>query len=171
MADRLFLSNDNYTASRPAGGYEYDNEVFIANILANEASAHPASSNTLIPLFTAKQNGRITDVWIGVTQPACSASGFVSGSVSATVNINSAACLSTVPAVVAPALSANIVRGTTNAAPNSAFISAVVNAASATFSTGDQISYNWTTQSAGSAAAGAAGKGLVLGVRVRYTSR
>ena len=171
MADRFLLSNDSLTSAQ-IPGYQHDEETFYAFPLANESSVHPASANTLVPIGgPMKANGRVVDFFIGVVQPACSASGFVSGSISATLNINSATCMSTVPAVVAPALSANIVRGATNLAPNSAFISGVVNVNSANFSTGDQLSFNWTTQSGGSAAAGAAGKGLVVGMKVRYAAR
>lgn len=171
MASRLYLSNDNYTSTNPNGGWNFDEEVFSFNVLANESSGQVTSANTLQPLFTAPNNGRIVDFWIGVTTIGVSASGFVSGTLSAQININSAAVCSTVPAIVGPSTSANSVRGCTCNGPNSAFVSSVVNAASAQFSAGDQISLNWTMQSGNSGTVVKAGTGFVVGWKVRYDAR
>ncbi len=174
MADRKILSNDTVTAPLKQG-LVADEEVFTFS-LANESSALTGSA-TLVPLTIAKQNGRITDFVIGVVAPAVSASGFVSANVSATVNINSAACLSTVPVIYGPVTSAGAAtRKVTNAvsasaAGNPAPVSAVVNQASANFSTGDMISLDYNLLSVGSAAAGTAGKGFYAMVRVRYAAQ
>ena len=166
MADRIFLSNDS-TVSAFSGTFP-DEEVFGFS-LANESSALTGSA-TLVPLAggIAKANGKITDFWIGVVAPAVSASGFISANISATVNINSATCLSTNPAILGPASSAGAaVRKATNAGGGT---SAVVNTASAAFSAGDMISINYNLQSSGSAAAGAAGTGFYAAVKVRYSA-
>lgn len=174
MADRKLLSNDTVTAPAKQG-IAYNEEVFTFN-LANESSALTGSA-TLVPLTIAKQNGRIVDFVIGVVAPAVSASGFVSADVSATVNINPAPCLSTVPVIKGPVTSAGAATRkitnavSTSAAGNPAPVSAVVNAASAAFSTGDMISLDYHLTSVGSAAAGTAGKGFYAQVRLRYAAQ
>ncbi len=174
MADRLFLSNDGLTSAQ-IPGYDFHEEIRFFS-LANESSAL-ASSATLVPVFLADKPGRIVDFWIGVVTPAVSASGFVSGNVSATVNINSAAALSTPPAIIGPVGSAGAAgRQTTNTTFTSAAgkpspVSAVVNPLSANFSAGDMISINYNLQSAGSAAATAAGTGFYAAVKLRYAAR
>jgi hypothetical protein len=163
MADRILLSNDTHAGN---GGIEYNDEVFFFSTV-NESSIHGVGAITLQPIGIAKQNGRVVDFYIGVISPAVSASGFVSADISATVNINSATCLSTTPNIVGPILSTAIARKSTNAGGG---VSAVVNKASANFSTGDQISINWNASSTGSAAAGVTGKGFYAAVRVRYAA-
>jgi hypothetical protein len=107
------------------------------------------------------------DVAIGVPVPAVSASGFVSGTVDAQVNINSAAVLSTLPAIAMVGSAGAVARKTTLTGGGT---SAVVNQNSCYFSAGDCISVDYNARSVGSAAATAAGTGLYVGVRVRYTA-
>lgn len=168
MADRIFLSND--ATSSAQSGTENDEEVFILNPVVNETSALANTTVTLAQLTTAKKNGRVVEFWIGTAVgPAVSASGFVSGSLSANLRINSVSCLSTLPAIVGPATSAGAAgRKTTNAGGG---VSGVVNAASGVFSAGDQFAVDYVWQSAGSAAAGAAAAGFYVGMTVRYAAR
>lgn len=163
MADRLTLSNDSRV------GYHYDEKEYFFSF-ANESSAHTTSTVTLNPVFIAPASGRITDFYIGIAQPALSASGFVSGNVSAGLRINSVSILSTAPAITGPvATSALCVRQKTYGGTSAAnLVSGVVNAASAAFAPGDMISVDYATVSGGSAAAGAPGKGLYVGIKVRY---
>ena len=164
MANRLLLSNDSTVSG---GGIQPDEEVLFFS-WAGESSAHGTLSATLVPLGVAKANGVISDVFIGVVLPAVSASGFVSGTTEAQVNINSAAVCSTVPLINMAGSAGQAVRKSTNAGGGT---SAVVNVASATFSAGDQISIDYNSRSVGSAAAGAAGKGFFAAVVVRYAAR
>jgi hypothetical protein len=160
---RQILSNDSTISG---GGVEFDDEIFTFNF-ANETSALTGSA-TLVPIVNAKAPGVIADVWIGTVAQAVSASGFVSGTVDAQVNINSAAVLSTLPAINMVGSAGQVVRKTTLTGGG---VSAVVNLASASFSAGDAISLNWNARSVGSAAAGAAGAGLYVSVRLRYKAR
>jgi len=165
MADRLYLGNDSVT------GYGFDVREITFPILANESSTHVGSANTLQALWTAPQGGRVVDFYISVVNVALSASGFVSGTVSADLRKNSASVLSTVAAITGPvATSALVVRQCT-LGPSAANIqSAVVNAASGSFAAGDQFSLNWTMQSGASAVPGSAGKGFVATMKVRLSS-
>lgn len=164
MADRIYLSND--TAQ---GGIFYDEDVFFFNALANETSAHGASAATVQVAGPMKANGKIYDFVIGVVNPALSASGFVSGSVSAQVRINSASVCTTVPSIVVATVSGAVTRKATNQNV-SGVTPAVLGATAALFSAGDMISIDYQAQSGGSAAAGAAGKGLYGMIRVRYNA-
>lgn len=165
MADRLFIGNDATT------GYGFDEKIITFPVLTNEASVHVASANSLIPVWTAPANGRVTDFYISVVNVALSASGFVSGTVSADLRRNSASVLSTTPGIAGPvATSALVVRQCTLGPSAANITSAVVNAASAAFSAGDQFAINWTMQSGASAAAGAAGKGFVVSMKVRMAA-
>ena len=170
MATRLLLSNDSTVSG---GGIESDEETFEFSF-ANESSAHGANSATLVPLFVAKAAGTISQAFVGVVLPAVSASGFVSGTQTFGVNINSAAVCSANPAIAMAGSAGQAVRVATNLAANAAsglVTSGVVNTASAAFAIGDQISINWDSRSVGSAAAGAAGKGFSGAVVVRYNAR
>lgn len=187
-ADELFLSNDS------AGSIPVETTFFFGT--SSEASALAASVSGLTlaqigrPVTTYASSiapfGRITDFGIGVVVPALSASGFVSGTVDAGVYINGAAVLSTRPSIPMTAVSggASISAGATQyVATNTgtskingltvsgATVSAVVNAASATFSVGDMISFDYNARSVGSAAAGIAGRGLYGFVTIRYGAR
>jgi hypothetical protein len=162
MADRFFLSDDS---ANPAG-IGYNEEIFTWNV-ASETSVMNGSA-TLLPVGVMKQNGRIVDAFIGVVAPALSASGFVSGTIDATFRINSAEVLSTLPAIVMAGSAGQATRKSTNAGGG---VSAVVNAASANFSAGDQISFDYNARSVGSAAAGATAKALYASVVVRYAAR
>ena len=165
MPDKILLSND------AVRGYGYDTKYITFPILANESSAHTTSANTLIPIFTAPANGRVVDFFIDVVNVALSASGFVSGTVSADLRRNSATVLSTVPAITGPvATSALVVRQCTLGPSAANLQSAVVNQASAVFSAGDQFAINWTMQSGASAAAGASGKGFKATLVVRMAA-
>lgn len=173
MADRLFLSNDTV-----GGGVGYAEQTFCypCGGTMTEGSVHGAAnfSGAVLPMFIAKGNGRILDCFIGVVQPALSASGFVSGTVTATPRINSVAVCSTNPVIKMVGVSSGVVRTSTNnllsAQLSAGGASAVVNVNSANFSTGDQISFDYNTFSVGSAAAGAAGSGFYIGVTVRYAA-
>ncbi|HEY6020243.1 MAG TPA: hypothetical protein VIY48_10165 [Candidatus Paceibacterota bacterium] len=165
--DSIFLTND-------AAGYAYqDKTVFFG--FTSEASAHGAST-TLTQVFTvpAGLSGEITDVGIGVVLPAVSASGFVSGTVDATLRINSVAVCSTNPSIAMAGSAGQATRAATQFTSGTAsglITSAVVNAASNAFTAGDQIAVDMNARSVGSAAAGAAGKGLYGYVTFRYKSR
>lgn len=158
MPSNTFLSQD-------ASGLTFDEEIVMFNF-ASETSAHTGSA-TLVPVKVTHRAGRVMGAFIGVAAPAVSASGFVSGTVDAGVRINSAVVLSTNPAIVMVASTSLATRKSTNAGGGT---SAVVNANSAAFVAGAQISIDWNARSAGSAAAGAAGAGLYVGVLLRYDS-
>lgn len=158
MPSNNFLSQD-------AAGFTYDEEI-VMFAFANESSALTGSA-TLVPAKLTARAGRVVGAFIGVATPATSASGFVSGTVDAGVRINSAAVLSTNPSIVMAGSAGQAVRKSTNASGGT---SAVVNAASAAFVAGAQISIDWNARSVGSAAAGAAGTGLYVGVVLRYDS-
>lgn len=163
MANRLFLSNDSTVSG---GGIQPDEEVFSFG-QASETSALTGSA-TLQPLFIAKSNGVIADVFVGVALPGVSASGWVSGTADATVRINSAAVCSTNPSITMAGSAGQASRKSTISGGG---VSAVVNVASAAFSAGDQISIDWNARSVGSAAATAAGQGFRGSVLVRYAAR
>ena len=156
MPSNQFLSQD-------AVGFGYEEDSFFIS-LANESSALTGSA-TQVPAGIMKKNGRIANVFIGVGTPAVSASGFVSGTVDAQVKINSAAVLSTLPAITMVGSAGAAGRRATNAGGGT---SAVVNQASAFASAGNMISIDYNLRSVGSAAATAAGTGFYVGVVVRY---
>lgn len=167
MADRIIASNDSWVS------YTQDEEVFIFG-LANATSANAASGQHVIA-FAAKKPGRISDFFIRAV-PAVSASGFVSANLNANVRINSVSALSTLPVIDGPVGSAGAATvkatnlGGTSAAGNPAPVSAVINSASANFSAADLITVDFSLQSGGSAAAGAAGTGFVGVLVVRYAA-
>lgn len=163
MADRLFLSNDSTVSG---GGIQPDEEIFFFG-QASETSALTGSA-TLVPLTIAKSNGVISNVIIGVALPGVSASGWVSGTVDATVRINSAAVCSTNPSI---AMAGSAGQATRKNTLTGGGVSAVINTASAAFSAGDQISVDWNARSVGSAAATAAGQGFTGAVVVRWAAR
>lgn len=159
--DQLFLSND-------AAGYTYDTRLIFAGF-AQDNSAHGAST-TMTEVFMVPfgKSGEILDVMLGVELPAVSASGFVSGTTDVTVRINSVAVCSTNPSINM-AGSAGQASATNTFGKNTAIAtSAVVNAASNAFVAGDYITVDMNARSVGSAAAGAAGKGLYAQIRYRY---
>lgn len=168
--DRIFLSNDSTSSG---GGIHPHTEQFDYSPMVSETSAATAATSAqIVPLFVAKEAGRVTNAWIGVAQTAVSASGFVSGTVNMNVRINSAVILSTQAAIPMAAASAANNRSRTNNSTTSlaATVSAVVNAASASFVAGDMISIDYGVTSAGSAAAGLPVTGLNLAVNVRYNA-
>lgn len=165
MADKVLLSND------AVRGYGYDVRDITLSILANESSAHATSANTLVPIFTVPRNARVVDFFIDTVQVALSASGFVSGTISADLRRNSASILSTVPAIIGPvATSALCVRQCTLGPSAANIVSTVVNQASALCSAGDQLAINWTMQSGASAVPGSAGKGFKATVILRMAA-
>lgn len=172
MASRLLLSNDANTA--PQGqGIVYDNDHIYLAGLANATSAHGTAGVTLA--FVAgpmPQGGTIVDFAIGVTGVAISASGFISGNISANLRINSVSCLSTLPALIGPVAGSatQFVKAQTNLCSANG-VSAVINTASAAFVTGDYITWDFVAGSAGSAAATVAGAGLWGKVSVRYNAQ
>lgn len=160
--DSNFLTND-------AAGYSYFERIHQFGF-ASEASAHGAST-TLTELFTVPPgySGQIMDVQLGVVLPAVSASGFVSGTIDATLRINSVAVCSTVPAILMAGSAGQASATTTFGTGITALItSGVVNVASNAITQGDRISIDMNARSVGSAAATAAGKGLFGYVRYRY---
>lgn len=164
MADRIELSNDTV-----GGGVHSDEASYFFFPQVNITSVATTSVVVLQPAFVAKANGRITDAWCAVAQQAVSASGFVSGTtILAAVRINSGAnILATNPQVNMTGTSAAVATVATNQAGGT---SAVVTAASANFSAGDIVTFDWTLNSTGSAAAGRAMAGSVFGLTVRYAA-
>ena len=158
MADILSLANET-------AGYNPEEEVYTYAFV-QENSVH-GNSGANRSLFVAKRNGRIVDVILGTVAQGVSASGWVSGTVTADVVVNSAAVCSTQPAIALAGSAGAVARKSTN---NGGGTSAVLTAASANFSTGDHIAINYDARSVGSAAAGAAGTGLYVSVRVRYAA-
>ena len=153
----------NLFLSRDAAGYSFDDNVVFVS-LANETSALTGSA-TLVPAAVTYRPGRIVDAFIAVATPALSASGFVSGTVDAQVRINSAAVLATQPSIAMAANSAGMGRRATNAGGG---VSAIINPSSASFGRGAMITVDYNARSVGSAAAGVAGNGLMVGVVIRY---
>lgn len=161
MAQRVFLSNEADVGSH------YDEEMFTW-AFDRESSAHGNSGTMIAVAGPMKGTGEIVDFYIGVTRIAVSTSGFISGTVDAQLRINSAACLSTQPAITGPVASAGVaVRAATNAAGG---ISAVVNSASAAFIAGDMIAIDYDCESGASNAASQSGTGFYAAVKVRYTA-
>jgi hypothetical protein len=154
----VFLSND-------AAGYSFEEAEFTYDF-ASETSVHGNSAAVIGIAGPMKRAGKIVDVAIGVVRPATSASGFVSGTVTATMRINSAAVCSTDPAIPMAGSAGQAVRVSTNS--STVATSAVVNAASAAFAQGAQLQFDYNARSVGSAAAGATGTGFSLTCRVRY---
>lgn len=160
MAERLTLSNDAST------GYKFDDHV-LTYAFDRDTSAHGNSAAGVL-VAQALNNGIVKEFAIGVVKPAVSASGFITADVTAQLRINSAACLSTQPSITGPVASTSLaVKKATNAGGG---VSAVVNSASAAFSTGDFITIDYDAKSAGSAAAGQAGVGFFAVIRVRYSA-
>jgi len=164
MAERIFLSND----AGSQGGIFWDEEVFTFSY-AGTTSAHGASASNVALAGPMKSNGIITDFVIGVTNPALSASGFVSGSISANVKINGVSACTTMPSILRASDSANVTFKATNV-PATGVTPAVLSPTLSRFSTGNMLSIDTRTETAGSAAAGAAGTGLFVSVKVRYTA-
>jgi hypothetical protein len=166
--DQTFLTNDK-------AGYAYFTRH--ANFgFANEASAHGAAAIAVAEVFTVPGgfSGEIVDCQIGVVLPAVSASGFVSGTATAQVRINSNAIMSTQPAIAMAGSAGQAYRVATQFVSGIAsglVTSGIVNAASAAITAGDQISVDITANSAGSAAAGAAGKGFYGVITYRYKAQ
>ncbi len=158
MASELFLSND-------AAGFAYLEETFTYNFVS-ETSVH-GNSGTRFSLGQVPRSGKIVQFEIGVVAPAVSASGFVSGTVGATLRVNSAAVCSTDPTIDMAGSAGAAVRKTsiTSAA---GIVPAAINAASAAVNKGDQLALDFNARSVGSAAAGAAGVGFYATVKVRY---
>lgn len=157
MADELVLSNDS-------AGFQLAARTYVFNSVS-ETSVHGVSA-AVVPLFQAQASGRISDFQIGVVLPAVSASGFVSGTVDATLRINSVACLSTNPSIAMAGSAGQAARAATNVSGALA-VSGVVNVASGAVVPGDQVQMDYNARSVGSAAAGAAGKGFYATVTFR----
>lgn len=172
MADRLMLSNDTVTAPQGQGIVNDIRRIFVP-LLLNDTSIHGTAAVSLAAAAgPIDQNGRVVDFRIGVARVAVSASGFVSGTVSANLRINSVSCLSTLPGILGPVAGSatQAVRTASNLCSAGNGTSAVVNTASANFSAGDTFQIDWTANSAGSAAATATGTGLYAEISVRYAS-
>ena len=163
MASRLFLSNDTVT------GNKFHEHTFILNPLVNATSAHGQSASNAMA-FVAPANGKIVDFFFGVGAIGESAANFTGCNVSCNVRINSVSCLTTIPVAFGPVVTASYGPAATNkgAANTLSCVSAVVNAASAVFSAGDIITVDHNTQSLGGGAAANPGKGLAIGIVVRY---
>lgn len=161
--DLLVLSN------APNDGNTFVEEVFrFGDINATSAMAGVAANSTVIagPMHRA---GRVVDFAIAVVEPALSASGFISGNVSANLFIlngsTTISAITTLPAILGPvANSAAVVPKATNAGGGTSAVPANVY-----FSAGDLLLMNKTGNSAGSAAAGNTSvKGFNGFVKVRY---
>lgn len=164
MAQRIFLSND----AGSQGGIYWDEDVFTY-AYAGTTSVHGASASNIALAGPMKANGVIQEFVIGVTNPALSASGFVSGSISANVKINGVSAVTTMPSIAVASNSANVTFKATN--QNVAgVVPAVLSPTLNVFSAGNFISLDVRTETAGSAAAGAAGTGFFAQVKVRYTA-
>jgi len=157
MASELFLSNATQ-------GFDYNEETFSYTFIS-ETSVHGNSGTRYGLCGAMPRAGKVVDVAIGVVAPAVSASGFISGTVGATVRINSAAVCATDPAIEMVGSAGAVARKATNAGGGT---SAVITPGSATFAKGDQLAFDYNARSVGSAAAGAAGVGFGVTVRVRY---
>lgn len=167
MADRVLLSNDTVTGGNGGiNGLAYDDQLFRFG-LDNETSVHGVSAAT-VAVFVAPQNGKIVDFFIGTVKQGVSASGWVSGTVTADVRINSVTALTTSPAIPMAGSAGAVARKATNAGGGT---SAVVDTAANTFSAGDQICIDYNLRSVGSAAATAAGVGFYGGILVRYAAQ
>lgn len=171
MADNLVLSND-------ALGFEFFDQIIpfdvSGNFPANETSAHGLSASGIIPLLVAPRPGRVVDVGWGVVTPALSASGFVSGTVDATIFINGVgSAQSTVGAINMIGSAGQSGRTFVNTSTTStAFLNPPqLTNASAQFNAGDEVGFKFNARSVGSAAAGTAGLGLYGYVRVRYAAQ
>jgi len=168
-SDLLFLSNDTV-------GYNLTDAIGtkFANPFVNDTSALTGSAGNVAFLGPMPLPGRVVDFGLAVFRPAISASGFVSGTVDATLRINSTAILSVNPSINMLTTSAAIGAPYTTqfAASYSAgqASAATINTNSAAFAKGDFISYDHNARSVGSAAAGAAGIGLRLYVVLRYNA-
>lgn len=168
MSDGIVLSNDSAGFSYRDTRYEF---AFVS-----ETSVHGVSGTryALGTWPTSATSGKIIDFGISVVAPATSASGFVSGTINATLRVNSGAVCSTNPAILMAGSAGQAVRVGTYAstAVNQALAtSAVVNVASAQVNPGDQIAADWNAVSVGSAAAGAAGVGLYMYAVIRTQSK
>lgn len=152
--------------------FGYEETLWFNPQLSETSAATAATSAIIVPLLVAAHPGVIQDVVVAVAQTAVSASGFVSGTVLANARINSATVCSTQPSIPMAAASAASNRSRTNNGATSlaTTVSAVVNAASAAFLKGDQISIDYGVTSAGSAAAGLGVTGVQVGVVVRYNA-
>lgn len=159
---RIFLSND----AGSQGGIYWDEDVFTF-AYAGTTSVHGASASNVSLAGPMKANGIIQEFIIGVTNPALSASGFVSGSISANVKINGVSALTTLPSIAVATVSGAVTFKATNQNV-SGVVPAVVSPTLGVFSAGNFISIDTRTETAGSAAAGAAGTGLFVTCRVRY---
>lgn len=177
MADNLILSND-------ALGYEFYEETIefptCVPLPLNDASALAFSTSAApAPVRVMNRPGRIIDFGFGVVNPAVSASGFVSGTIDATLTINGVgSVLSQLPTVkmygsagqLSGALSGRVFVNA-SAASTAFQIPAVINQASAQFNAGDQLGVQVNARSVGSAAAGTAGAGFYGYVKVRYSAQ
>lgn len=168
MADGIILSNDTT-------GFSYrDTKFEFAFVSETSVHGNSVARMALGVWPFAATSGKIIDFGIGVVAPATSASGFVSGTVNATLRVNSGAVCSTNPSITMATSAGQAVRVNTfasTAANQALAISAIVNAASAQINPGDQIAMDYNAVSVGSAAAGAAGVGLYAYVLVRTQSK
>lgn len=155
----------NQFLSQDTAGFAFDEETLYF-MTPLETSAHGISA-TGVPVGILRKPGRIQNVFIGVGTPAVSASGFVSGTVDANVRLNSATICTTLPSI-------NMVGSAGAAGRRNTLVSAsgvtpaVINPASNSAAAGTMISIDYNARSVGSAAAGAAGTGIYVGVVVRY---
>lgn len=164
MADKVLISNAT------TYGYDYDDKLIHIAGTATGVSVHGAATMSALGqnVFVAQANGRFTDVGLAAQRMALSASGFVSGTVLATLRINSVAVCSTDPSITMAGSAGAVGQTATNKTATGAnAVSGIVNTASAAFSTGDIITVDWNTFSVGSAAATSSGIGLSIFARWR----
>lgn len=168
MADLIFLSNESNDGHSPV-----EETFWFGAANASSAQAGAAVTSAIVgPMIRA---GRVVDFGIAIREPALSASGFISGNVSANLfvlNGGSAAAISaltTLPSIAGPvAASAGVVPKSTNAGGGT---SGVIDQTGDNFSAGDWLMWNTTVQSAASAAPGNTAVIALTGfIRVRYTA-
>lgn len=161
LSDLIVLSND------PTGTTFYD--AYIRGGQINEASA--LTGSFIAPLGgPMHSNGHVVDFWIGVVTPATSASGFVSGTATAAVGINSVSIVSTAPAIKMAGSAGQAVRTNTLTSTAQTVKTVMGPLNSTRFSVGDQLTVAINMISVGSAAAGAAGTGLTWVAKVRFAA-
>lgn len=162
LTDLLILSN------APTGTTFHDS-YFRGMQSNNEASA--LTGSFIAPVGGPMQsNGHVVDFWIGVVTPATSASGFVSGTATATPGINSVSIVSTAPSILMAGSAGQAVRTNTQTSTAQTVKTVMGPLASCRFSVGDQLTVAVNMRSVGSAAAGAAGSGLTWVTQVRFAA-
>lgn len=161
--DEVILTNDQFTGYAPR--QEAFSFAWNSDVSAHGAANASGANVPMGPPFTmalGAPGGRIVDFGIFVNRPALSASGFVSGSITGSLRLNSVAICSTTPIINMVGTSAGAIPTLANvsAVSTAALTPTVLNTNSCSWSGSAFISFDYNTFSAGSAAAGAAGIGF-----------